>query len=54
MTEREIDIAAVKSTKCPTCGAEPERPCRNTKADDKGRHRPVPVHRKRVAAYLIW
>lgn len=47
--KKEIEAGAIAAFKCPTCGAGPGKRCRNTVADDKGRHVPVKTHRRRLS-----
>lgn len=50
--KQEIEAAAVAMIKCPSCSAEPGRGCRNTVANDKGRHAPVKTHQRRLSTFV--
>lgn len=50
--KKEIDQAAVAAIKCPSCGAEPTRRCRNSVANDRGEHKYVPTHQRRLSTYV--
>jgi hypothetical protein len=52
LIERQLRVQAVEHLACPTCGAQPGRPCRRKSTDWTGRRPPskrAPLHPERLA-----